>query len=316
MVEKMERSYDAASISPTSAIFINCNTPSTYHTLDKNITLDASSCVKFNGKIPDDISLRNMPIQSIISIARCNINYNCMKCNFADTLDARMRNCVDKPLCVVQRENNYEGNKIFFKIKEQLMISPFFNDDGSDYVKCLWNIINLSFDFQFVKNINQMVQTKEDIQFTINIERLLMNMTFYTTPNCSILPKVCTSEYNDYDVFTKKLENTQNYDEADIYSDYIYIQTIPSSIYLYAKNEDTIFEISDTIIDLMGTEFKTESCEKFGNGNIYRFKIGKNIKDEKIIPGLNERTQLNIGMTVKTIKQILHYSSYFKTNFC
>ena len=53
----------------------------------------------------------------------------------------------------------------------------------------------------------------------------------------------------------------------------------------------------------MGIKFNCERCEKLGNGNTYRFKIGKNIKDEKIIPGLNERTQLHISATAKNNKK-------------
>ena len=94
--DKTQRVFVASSLSPTSAVFQNCNPPSELHMIDKKVFLKARVNMTFTGTttggnllLKGRDGLRYLPLHSVINIARCSINNQDIICDIYNTLHAR-----------------------------------------------------------------------------------------------------------------------------------------------------------------------------------------------------------------------------------
>ena len=88
--------FQTSTLSPTSAVFTNCNPPSADTLVDKKIYLRARVNMKFTGTTTTGNllkkgrdGLRYLPLHSVISVARCTLNNHTVVCDIYNTLHAR-----------------------------------------------------------------------------------------------------------------------------------------------------------------------------------------------------------------------------------
>ena len=136
--------------------------------------------------------------------------------------------------------NSGGSAEINFTITEPIMLAPFYadtNNAGSP----LWNITTITFDFQFVSNLNHMWCHSDaggtiitDMTTTINTMSLLM--TTITPPISMILPPVCTTTYNVFNVVAKNIgAPLAPNEERVVFTDSLQWNYVPHSLFLFAK---------------------------------------------------------------------------------
>ena len=94
--DKTQKVFVASSLSPTDAVFNNCNPPSEHHMVDKKILIRARVHMQFTGTTTTGNllkkgrdGLRYLPLHSVINVARCSINNVDINCDIYNTLHAR-----------------------------------------------------------------------------------------------------------------------------------------------------------------------------------------------------------------------------------
>ena len=286
--------FQTSTLSPTSAVFTNCNPPGAEFILDKKIYLRAKVNMKFSGTTTTGNllqkgrdGLRYMPIHSVISVARCTLNNHTVVCDIYNTLHARSNywrtdvdqlgrtisssaikdNCQDysdvfgtinNPLAgfgdsgltsghgrgvitdleIISNDGNEA--ELNFIITEPIIMAPF-SHDNNDPGGPLWNITTITFDFQFVSNLNRMWCHSDaggsiitSMSTTINTMSLLM--TTITPPTSMILPPICTTTYNVIDVVAKNVGAAlQPNEERVVFTDSLQWNSVPHSVYIFAK---------------------------------------------------------------------------------
>jgi len=407
--------FSTSTLGTNNAVFTNCNPSSDSTIVDKKIYLRARVNMKFTGTTTASTlllkgrdGLRYMPLNSIISVARCTINNHTVVCNVYDTLHARSNyfrpdvdqlsrstsasaikdNCqsysdvfgtINSPLsgfgdsglnsgngrgCITELEivsNDSTGAEINFIITEQIIMAPFYQDDNNAGGP-LWNINTITFDFQFVSNLNRMWCHDDGggsiiTQMATDIKTLDLLMITIDPPISLTLPPVCTTTYNNFDVVPKRVGVLQPNEERIVFSDSLQWNNVPQSLLVFACSDnnqllswntdgtftpDTITspnsycQINSISIDYMEVnsmlsnitrEQLYQVCVNNGynrdysqfnglvngtfnigdvkalNGSVVRLIFGKDIANDKIIPGLNERSNFQIQVKVKNIHQ-------------
>ena len=130
--------------------------------------------------------------------------------------------------------------EINFTITEPVVLAPFY-DDSNNAGSPLWNITTITFDFQFVSNLNRM-WCHDDAGGTIitnmitTINTMSLLMTTITPPVSMVLPPVCTTTYNNFNVVGKSTGPAfQPNEEREVFTDSLQWNQVPHSILIFAK---------------------------------------------------------------------------------
>jgi hypothetical protein len=131
--------------------------------------------------------------------------------------------------------------EINFTITEPIVLAPFY-DDSNNAGSPLWNITTITFDFQFVSNLNRMWCHDDaggtiitDMTTTINTMSLLMTTI---TPPVSLtpLPPICTTTYNVFNVVGKNTGPAfAPNEEREVFTDSLQWNYVPHSVLIFAK---------------------------------------------------------------------------------